>query len=260
MSRHIALTFSTILVLSSTACFETKPTVPSTNAPDERSHQTKPITEANRIISQGAVAKATPKPGKANIQGKVVYDLKPAAGVQVKLCVERNMYADCIGEKHLTKTDDAGEYIFTDLEPKEYNTLFVRVFDTDNWIFSGKDGGLTAQKIKPEPDTTFFVPLTSLFKTDLKVLVPTKSSKISGDDLTFKWEAYPNAKYYVLELLNFGTKTYPLNKVFVSDTSYVVPANLPAGGYRLKIEVLNAAGEKIAQAKNGIEFSIVDRP
>lgn len=211
------------------------------------------------MTSEAGTPRAVPKPGKANIQGKVFFNLEPAEDVDVKLCVVRNMYAECIGEKHVTKTDANGEYFFADLEPKEYGALFVRVFNTGTYIFSGKYGGLTAQKIRAEPDKTFFVPLTTLFKVDLKVLTPKPKARVLGEDLEISWEPYPGAGYYIVELFNFGTRKYHVDNRRTNATSYQLETPVPDGHYRLRIEVYNSSGIKIAQAGNGIEFMTFSR-
>lgn len=116
------------------------------------------------LKSETGTAKGTPKAGMANIQGKVFFNLRPVEGIDVRLCVESaNLSGDCIGKKYMAKTDENGQYLFADLEPRVYNGLFVRVFNTPNYVHTAKYGFLSL-KIKTEADKTFFVPLTTLFK------------------------------------------------------------------------------------------------
>lgn len=209
------------------------------------------------LTSETGTPRAVPKPGKANIQGKVFYNLEPVPNIEIKLCVTPNMFADCIGEKHTAKTDASGEYLFTDLEPRTYGGLFVRVFNTKDYVFTGRYG--FAQKINAKADETFFVPLTSLFKGDLKVLNPKRDGKVDGANVEISWESYAGAGYYILELMQFGKgNVYHLTNERSNGTSYKVAKRLPDGQYRLRIEAFNPAGVKIAQAGNGIQFSVVN--
>lgn len=213
------------------------------------------------LKSETGTAKATPKPGKANIQGKVFFNLMPVKGIDVRLCVESpNMYGDCLGKKYMAKTDEDGLYLFADLEPRVYSALFVRIFNTPDYVHAAKYGFLS-MKIRAEADKTFFVPLTTLFKADLKILHPDAKAAADGRDLEISWEAYPDAASYSIELLQFsGSGIYHLNGKRTKANSYKLEKPLPDGRYRLRVEAFNSSGIKLAQAGNGIEFSIKNSP
>lgn len=213
------------------------------------------------LRSENGTAKATPKPGKANIQGKVFFNLMPVKGIDVRLCVESpNLYGDCLGKKYMAKTDEDGLYLFADLEPRVYSALFVRIFNTPDYVHAAKYGFLS-MKIRAEADKTFFVPLTTLFKADLKVLHPDTKAAADGRDLEISWEAYPDAASYSIELLQFsGSGIYHLNGKRTNGNSYKLEKPLPDGRYRLRVEAFNSSGIKLAQAGNGIEFSIKNSP
>ena len=207
--------------------------------------------------SETGTAIATPKPGKANIQGTVFFNLNPVEGVEVKLCVDAaNLYGECMGKKYVAKTDKDGHYLFADLEPQVYNSLFVRVFKTPNYVHAAKYGFLSL-KIRTEADKTFFVPLTSLFKADLKVLNPTQKAKVNGQDLEISWEPYPDAASYSIDLLQYGSPgVHHLDGVKTKANRYKVENPLPNGSYRLRMEAFNSSGIKLAQTGDGVEFSI----
>jgi hypothetical protein len=207
--------------------------------------------------SDTGTALATPKPGMSNIQGAVFFNLMPVADIEVKLCVESaNLFGDCIGKKHIAKTDENGHYLFADLEPRVYNALYVRVFKTREYVHTAKYGFLSL-KIRTQADKTFFVPLTSLFKSDLKILHPTPKVNAEGQNLEISWEPYPDAASYSIELFQFGSPGVDhLSSVSTQGTSYKVEKPLPDGHYRLRIEAFNSSRVKIAQAGDGIEFSI----
>ena len=239
-----------------------QPRAPSSNASNTAEKTANINTNANDdpkgefLKSETGTPKAMPKPGKANIQGKVFFNLMPVEGIDVKLCAASpTLSGDCIGESYRVKTDENGQYLFADLEPKEYHGLFVRVFNTPNYIHTAKYGFLSL-KIRAEADKTFFVPLTTLFKSDLKVLHPNSKAKADGQNLEISWEADPDAASYSIELLQFSGSVHHLNGERTKANSYKVEKPLPDGSYRVRVEAFNLSGIKLAQAGNGVEFSI----
>ena len=228
-----------------------------TNSKSVISPTTKNSNEQNDYVpSETGTEKAKPELGKANMQGKVFYNANPAANIEVRLCVEFYMNGNCDGEKHITKTDANGEYLFVNLTPKTYKMSF-RVFETKNYIFSGKYGFLHA-KYNIEADKTFFVPLTNLFKSDLKVQNPKPRMNVDAQNFEIKWDAYPDAAYYKLELLEYSTRTKHLDDEKVDSTGFKVEKNLNNGAYRLRIAAYNAIGVKLAQCEDGVEFTLTN--
>jgi hypothetical protein len=246
-----------ILVSLAPACTEPpRPEVPRT-VPTATSMPTPQIIDGDYLVSQPGVEKQPPKAGRANIQGTVFFNNSPAAGVEVSLCVTPNAFADCIGEKHTARTDGEGVFLFTELEPKEYGGLFVRVFDTRGFVFVGRHGFL-ASKIKAEPDKTFFVPRTELFKSDLKVTRPKGKDKADAEGFRIEWERYRDATFYTVELLNFGSRDETFETT--SETGFTPGKTLADGYYRIRVEAFNVAGTKIAQNGQGTEFFIRGGP
>lgn len=209
------------------------------------------------LISETGAEKASPKPGKANIQGRIFYNGQPVANNEVKLCLEPNMYSDCIGEKHIARTDADGVFLLADLEPKIYKALFIRVFETRDYIFVGRLGFIP-QKIKTEADKTFFVALTNLFKTDLKIENPKPKSSVDAQNFEMKWNAYPGAAYYLLELMAYSTRVKYLDGARTETTGYKIETPLINDDYRLRIQAYNSYGLKLAQNGDGTEFSITN--
>jgi hypothetical protein len=207
------------------------------------------------VPSETGTEKAKPEPSKANMQGKVFYNGNPAANIEVRLCVEFNLTGDCIGEKHITKTDANGEYLFANQTPKAYKMSF-RVFETKNYNFLGKYG--FHSKYNLEADKTFFAPLTNLFKSDLKVQNPKPKMKVDAQNFEIKWDAYPDAAYYKLELMDFSTRIRYLDDERVDTTGFKVEKPLNNGDYRLRIAAYNAIGVKLAQCEDGIEFNVTN--
>lgn len=221
--------------------------------------------DANLVSSEANTEKVKPLSGKANVQGRVLYNLQPVTDIEVKLCVESNLYGDCMGKKHLTKTDANGAYLFANIAPGDY-MIFVRVFNTKQYIFTGTYG-FSPTRYKLEADKTLFVPTTNLFKSDLKVQNPKPGSSVDADNFEIKWDAYPDAAYYRLELMNFSTGKNYLSET-VKTTNYKIEKPslnvenrgiaLINGGYRLRIEAYNAVNIKLAQCEDGIEFTVTN--
>ena len=67
--------------------------------------------DADGVIHSGTgVEEEKPAPGKANVQGKVFFNEKPVADIEVKLCEKFSRFiGGCSGETFTAKTD--GEYL-----------------------------------------------------------------------------------------------------------------------------------------------------
>ena len=148
------------------------------------------------------VEKVKPAPGTGNVQGKVLYNGAPVENIEVKLCETFSRFlSGCGGKIYTARTDKDGDFVITNVPPKEYEGLTVRVFDTDSYVFATTGiAGIGAQKYNVVADKTLFVEPTHLFKGDLKVVNPKPGSTVSADGLELKWDAYPDAAYYKFTL------------------------------------------------------------
>ncbi len=140
-------------------------TTSKTNKAEDKKPETK-LSEDGFVTSEEGTEKEKPESGKANVAGKALYNEKPAANVEVKLCETFNSFSGCGGKQFTTKTDENGEYLIKNVEPKEYSALTVRVFNTPSYIFASRSFGIASAKYKIEADKTFFAPVTNLFKSD----------------------------------------------------------------------------------------------
>ena len=78
-----------------------------------------------------------PAPGTGNVQGKVLYNNAPVENIDVKLCETFSRFlSGCGGKIYTAKTDKDGDFVITNVPPKEYEGLTVRVFDTDSYVFA----------------------------------------------------------------------------------------------------------------------------
>src|SRR5205085_1964975 len=179
--------------------------------------------------------KEKPAAGKGNLQGRVLYNERPAEGIEVKLCEKYSQFlGGCGGETLTAKTDAQGEYLIKNITPKIYEGLIVKVFNTDYYVFA-TSGIISAAKYKIEEGKTFFASDTNLFKQDLKLASPKAGSKIDANNIEIKWEAYPEAAYYKFSLYaddSTGAATeYDYINRRVDGVSYVLDKPLSPGTY-----------------------------
>ena len=205
------------------------------------------------------VEKVKPAPGTGNVQGKVLYNGAPVENIEVKLCETFSRFlSGCGGKIYTAKTDKDGDFVITNVPPKEYEGLTVRVFDTDSYVFATTGiAGISSAKYNVVADKTLFVTPTHLFKADLKVLNPKAGSTVSGQGLELKWEAYPSAAYYKFTLYPDDHQvTPPYINQRVDDPSFKVNKPLEKGSYRFKVEAFNSSDKKLSETSDDITFTI----
>ena len=217
----------------------------------------KQTADANAPV-QG-VEKVKPAPGTGNVQGKVLYNGVAVENIDVKLCETFSRFlSGCGGKIYTAKTDKDGDFVITNVPPKEYEGLTVKVFDTDSYVFATTGiAGVASAKYNVEADKTLFVAPTHIFKGDLKVLNPKAGSTVSGQDLELKWEAYPDAAYYKLTLYPDDHQiTPPYVKERVEAATFKVNKTLEKGTYRYQVEAYNRADKKLSETSDDIRFTI----
>jgi hypothetical protein len=212
------------------------------------------------ITSGTGVEKEKPNAGKGNLQGRVLYNERPAEGIEVKLCEKYSQYLDgCSGETFTAKTDAQGEYLIKNITPRIYEGLVVKVFNTNYYVFA-TSGIISAAKYNIEEGKTFFASDTNLFKQDLKLVSPRAGSKIDANDIEVKWDAYPEAAYYKFSLYadnSTGAATeYDYINKRVDGLSYVLDKPLLVGTYRCQVEAFNANGTKLSESSDDIKFTV----
>ena len=205
------------------------------------------------------VEKVKPSPGTGNVQGKVLYNNAPVENIEVKLCETFSRFlSGCGGQIYTAKTDKDGDFVITNVPPKEYQGLTVRVFDTDSYVFATTGiAGIAATKYNVVADKTLFVTPTHLFKGDLKVTNPKAGSTVSAQDLELSWDAYPDAAYYKFTLYPDNHQiTPPYINERVEAASFKVNKPLEKGTYRYKVEAFNASDKKLSETPDDIRFTI----
>ena len=123
-----------------------------------------------------------PAPGTGNVQGKVLYNGKPVENIEVRLCEKFSRFlSGCGGKIFTAKTDKDGDYVITNVPPKEYEGLTVRIFDTDAYVFATPVSRASAPRsTTSKPTRRSSSNPTHLFKADLKLTDPKAGSTISA--------------------------------------------------------------------------------
>jgi hypothetical protein len=207
------------------------------------------------------VEKVKPAAGTGNVQGKVLYNGKPAQNIEVKLCEKFNQYfGGCSGKTFTARTDAEGEYVIANVEPKTYEGLMARVFDTDSYVFATTGvAGLSSAKYEVAADKTLFVQPTSLFKGDLKTVNPKAGAKVGAQGLELKWEPYPDAAYYRFSIYpEESSVTSPYVNERVEATSFAVEKPIQKGTYRWQVTAFNGSDQKLSESARDIKFTVTD--
>lgn len=209
--------------------------------------------------AEAGIEKVKPAPGTGNVQGKVMYNSKSAANIEVKLCETFSRFlGGCGGQAYTARTDKDGEYVITNVGPKTYEALIARVFDTGSYVFATSGiAGLSAAKYDVAADKTFFVSPINLFKSDLKTLNPKAGAKVSAKGLELKWESYPDATYYKFSIFAEDPGiTSPYVNERVEATSFGIDKPLQKGTYRWQVEAFNKDDRRLSESGDDIKFTI----
>ncbi|HEX8285654.1 MAG TPA: hypothetical protein VF588_20025 [Pyrinomonadaceae bacterium] len=236
---------------------------PSANATADNKAAATPSPASNTPPAETGVEKVKPAPGTGNVQGKVLFNGKPVPGIEVKLCEKFNQFfGGCSGQSFTGKTDEGGEYVITNVEPKTYESLMARVFDTDTYVFATTGiAGLSSTKYEVAADKTLFVRPTHLFKTDLKLVSPKAGSKVSAQGLELKWQEYPDAAYYKFSLYPTDSSvTSPYINERVEGTTFTASKPMPKGEYRWQMDAYNGDDQKLAESGRDYKFTVTDGP
>ncbi len=248
------------IVMSLTSCNSNSknPQSTSSSSPTQSSSESPSAVNTNTEII--GIEKIKPAPGTGNVQGKVLYNSKPAKDIEVKLCEEFEQFiGGCSKQIYKARTDEQGEYVITNVKPKVYQSLLVRVFNTKGYIFS-TSGILKTSQYEVSQDKTLFVSPTNIYKNDLNLINPKAGGKVSAKNLELKWKPYPDASYYKIRLssdvANTGASVYINERI--DGTSFSSTKPLGKGVYSWQVEAYNNSDQKLSESSNDIKFTIVD--
>jgi len=230
-------------------------------SPNNSNARTSSKPDDQGIIHSGTgEEKEKPAAGKANVSGKVFYNEKPAANIEVKLCEKFNQYlGGCSGQIFAAKTDAGGEYLIKNVPPGLYEGLTAKVFDTPYYVFA-TSGFVSSARYQIEAGQTFFAPDANLFKSDLKLISPKAGTKVGPNNIEVKWESYPEAAYYKFSInadsLSGAATNYDYINKRVDGTSYVLDKPLAAGSYTCTVTAYNGHDIKLAESPSDIKFTV----
>lgn len=250
-----------LLVFVSLACglgSKNRTTANSISTTTNTANKTTKTTTSNDDSPPTGVEKTKPAAGKGNVQGKVLYNDKPADGIEVTLCEKFStvMGIQCTGKTFKTKTESDGTFVVANADPKMYEGLMAKVYNTNLYIYP-REGVMTAQKFTIESDKTIFARDINLFKGDLKVTAPKAGSKVDANGMTVTWNAYPDADYYKVSVFpEAGSGGVSVLDEKVEDTTYTLDKALSNGKYYTKVQAFNANDRKLAESSADGKFTV----
>lgn len=252
--------FAVLLIVTISGCKSAHDKIRSAVSNSNNSSSSGKPDDKGLIHSGAGTEKEKPAAGKTNVQGKVLFNEKPAANIEVKLCEKFNQYfGGCGGQTYTTRTDTNGEYLIKNVPPGIYEGLTAKVFDTPYYVFA-TSGFIASAKYKLEADETFFAPDSNLFKSDLKLVNPKAGAKLGPNNIEIKWESYPDAAYYKFSInpdSSSGAQTnYDYINKRIDGTSYVLDKPLEPGSYRCTVNAYNANDIKLAESASDIKFTV----
>jgi hypothetical protein len=227
---------------------------PSSSPPTQPDAQATAASSTPAPASDNAVApQRKPPAGMGNAIGRVLYNGKGAAGIEVELCQDIGIVNACSGKSYQGKTDKQGFYVIDNVKPGEY-ALAVRVFNTNKIIYPSA-GVISAKKFKIEKDQSFSVQTVNLWKTDLQIVSPKNGSTVKTGKPTLTWKSYPGASNYKVELrAKEGMGSFQTMET--SSNSATPEKPLLNGAYQWRVEASNAEGTKIAETDEDATFKV----
>lgn len=264
MSSSIkGLLVATLLLVVVLGCKSTNKNLsisPNSNRASSSSDSSGKPDDKGIIHSGTGEEKEKPAAGKANVQGKVLFNSQPAPNIEVKLCEKFNQYfGGCQGQTFTARTDANGEYLIKDVPPGIYEALTAKVFDTPYYVFA-TSGFIGSAKYEMKADETFFAPDSNLFKSDLKLSSPKAGAKVAPENIEVKWENYPGAAYYKFSIYadtaSGAEANYDYINKRIDGTSDTLDKPLKPGTYRIVVNAYNSNDIKIAESADDIKFTV----
>jgi hypothetical protein len=261
-SVFLVLVFLTVLLSGCSPASTPPPTsvpltfTPSPIPPTSTPEPTATATPTNTPIPTPTLPFEIPSPttGKGTVIGLVLWNGEPVVKNMVNLCVGFDDNGDCYGKRYSTTSNSQGYYIFEDVEPGEY-VLRINMFSA-GWYHVVDESDEPIYDIVKADEITIFDPL-DIYKFDLKTTYPHGSGAVVVIETqpTLKWEEYPNADYYIVQLTSCKSVTaegvckpdVESPKIEGGQTSFLVSPPLEVGSqYFWSVTAYNKSGTKIA--------------
>lgn len=250
----VSFATATLIVVTISGCNNKTETPSTSSTQTANSGETKspaPVT----VTTEKEVGAPQRKPaaGKGNAIGRVLYNGKGAANIEVQLCEKIGFIGGCTGKSFQGKTDKNGFYVIDNVTPGNYS-LAVRVFSSNKFVYP-TSGILSAATFPIEKDKSLDIRTVNLWKVDLKTKSPKNGTTVNTGSPKFTWKSYPDASNYKVEVRpkSGGAE---MMKMETSETSVAAEKPLLNGDYQWTVEALNAEGVKIAESAEPSNFKV----
>ncbi|MBN1936460.1 MAG: protein kinase [Anaerolineae bacterium] len=187
--------------------------------------------------------------GSAVVQGRILWNGQPFAGVAVKLCSDWHMFGGCKGTEYKTTSGADGTYRIEGVSPGKYSFVTQVPGQGNETMWLG-------MSVEVQAGQTVNVRNASVVKYDLKPISPTGRAVVDSRTPTMIWEAYPGAAYYKVYAAGGADFKTVVNFVQVTATQYTLPAAVEPGEYHWEASAYNASGTKIAECVTLSYFTV----
>lgn len=194
-----------------------------------------------------------PAAGKGNAIGRVLYNGKGAANIEVQLCEKIGFIGGCTGKSFSAKTNKDGFYIVDNVTPGGYS-LAVRIFTSNKFIYP-TSGILSAATFNVEKDKSLDIRTVNLWKVDLQTTSPKNGARVNVAQPKFTWKSYPDASNYKVTVRAKSGIADSMD-METGETSIAAAKPLLNGDYTWTVQATNAQGVKIAETASPSNFKV----
>ncbi len=244
-----------VIVIAVVGCNKTNETAPVTPVAQNSSATSSPSQVPVTVVTEKEPNAPQRKPaaGKGNAIGRVLYDGKGAANIEVQLCEKIGFIGGCTGKSFGAKTDKDGFYIVDNVTPGSYS-LAVRIFTSNKFIYP-TSGILSAATFNIEKDKSLDIRTVNLWKVDLQTTTPKNGATVNVAQPKFTWKSYPAASNYKVTVRAKSGIADSMD-METGETSIAAEKPLLNGDYKWSVEASNAQGVKIAETSSPSNFKV----
>ena len=219
------------------------------NADTDTDRETESSTNDDNLSYDGPA----PASGKGNVFGEIRWNGTGAPGLDLLLCADFSSFSGCGDEQFRAKTDENGQYLFSDVNPGIY-ALSVRVFESEDWLYISS-GILSSADFEVEAGETLVIDVQNIFKLDLSALSPTNGGKADAGEVQLDWEDYPEVEYYKVSMYPEEGDAVLVDKR-VNESNIVIDLPAVNCSYRWSVEAFSSDRLKIAEMAEQFDFTV----
>jgi len=202
-------------------------------------------------VPTAPTAPPTPPPagGSGTVQGRILWNDQPLAGVTVKLCADWSMFSGCQTPEYTGVTDAEGRYTIADVPAGAYEfiTKIPGQSSETRWL------GLSVQVAAGQTSTVRDV---HAVKYDLRLLSPPDGATVDSPTPILSWEPYPGAAYYKVYLSGGPANQTVVDFEQTTAAQFGVATPLEPGKYYWRIYAYSGAEREIAQSERAATFTV----